>query len=192
MSHIFENYFNNTPGAFVQARFAESLLKTCIKYGRIAIESPKDYEARANLMWASSLAINGILSYGAEIAWSVHPMEHELSAFYDITHGVGLAILTPNWMKHVLNEKTVDKFAEYGVNVWDIDAKLDKFEIAKQAIQNTREFFNELGIPSTLRGVGIDSENLGIMAKKAASMGIDHSFMPLYEEDVLAIYKASL
>lgn len=192
MSHIFENYFNNTPGAFVQARFAESLLKTCIKYGRIAIESPKDYEARANLMWASSLAINGILSYGAEIAWSVHPMEHELSAFYDITHGVGLAILTPNWMKHVLNEKTVDKFAEYGVNVWDIDAKLDKFEIAKQAIQNTREFFNELGIPSTLRGVGIDSENLGIMAKKAASMGIDHSFIPLYEEDVLAIYKASL
>ena len=192
MSHIFENYFNNVPGAFLQARFAESLLKTCIKYGKTAIDDPENYEARANLMWASSLAINGLLSYGAGVAWSVHPMEHELSAFYDITHGIGLAILTPNWMKHVLNENTVDKFAEYGVNVWNIDAKLDRFEIAEKAIQNTREFFNQLGIPSTLREVGIGEEKFEIMAKKAASMGIDRGFVPLYEKDVLAIYQASL
>lgn len=192
MSHIFENYFNNVPGAFIQSRFAESLLKTCIKYGRIALDDPENYEARANLMWASSLAINGILSYGADVAWSVHPMEHELSAFYDITHGIGLAILTPNWMKHVLNEKTIDKFVEYGVNVWGIDEKLDRFEIAEKAIQQTREFFNELGIPSTLREVGIGEEKLEIMANKAATMGIDHGFMPLYADDVLAIFKASL
>lgn len=119
-------------------------------------------------------------------------MEHELSAFYDITHGIGLAILTPNWMKHILNEKTVDQFAEYGVNVWEIDANLDKFEIANQAIQNTREFFNELGIPSKLRSVGIDGEKLEIMAKKAASMGLEYAFSPLSAEDVLAIFKASL
>ncbi len=192
MSHILENYFTNVKGAFIQARFCESLLKTCIKYGKMAMEDPANYEARANLMWASSLGINGILSDGAEVAWSVHPIEHELSAFYDITHGIGLAILTPNWMKHVLSAKTVDQFAEYGVNVWDIDKNLDKFEIANKAIQNTRDYFNELGIPSTLHEVGIGEEKLEIMAKKAATMGIDHGFMPLSADDVLAIYKASL
>jgi butanol dehydrogenase len=192
MSHIFENYFTNVKGAFIQARFCESLLKTCIKYGRIAMETPNNYEARSNLMWASSLAINGLLSDGAEVAWCVHPMEHELSAFYDITHGIGLAILTPNWMKYVLNDNTVDQFAEYGVNVWEIDANLDKFEIANQAIESTREFFNEMGIPSKLRSVGIDDEKLEIMAKKAASMGLENAFSPLSAEDVLAIYKASL
>lgn len=194
MSHIFEVYFNSVPGTFIQARFAESLLKTCIQYGRIAVHDPKNYEARANLMWASSLAINGILSYGAGVAWSVHPMEHELSAFYDITHGVGLAILTPNWMTYVLNkdQKTVDRFVEYGVNVWGIDAGQDKFEIAKQAIQKTREFFTELGIPATLREVGIGEEKLEIMARKAASMDLQYAYVPLDEKDVLAIYKASL
>jgi alcohol dehydrogenase YqhD (iron-dependent ADH family) len=192
MSHIFECYFNNVPGAFVQARFAESLLKTCIKYGPIAIEQPKNYEARANLMWASSLALNGLLGYGADVAWCVHPMEHELSAFYDITHGVGLAILTPNWMKHVLNDKTVAKFVEYGVNVWGIDSNLDSYEIANRAIESTREFFNELGIPSKLKSLGIGTENLEDMAKKSASMGLENSFSPLYYEDVLAIYQASL
>ena len=79
----------------------EAVLKTCIKYGPVAMENPEDYEARANLMWASSLAINGLLSYGSDVQWCVHPMEHELSAFYDITHGDGLAILTPVWMDYV-------------------------------------------------------------------------------------------
>lgn len=192
MSHTFENYFTNVPGAFIQARFCESLLKSCIKYGKIAYNDPTNYEARANLMWSSSLAINGLVSYGAEVNWSVHPMEHELSAFYDITHGVGLAILTPNWMAYILNDTTVDQFVEYGVNVWDIDRNLDKYAIAKQAIQNTRNYFNELGIPSTLREVGIGEENLEIMAKKAASMGLDQAFVPLNADDVLAIFKASL
>jgi alcohol dehydrogenase YqhD (iron-dependent ADH family) len=192
MSHIFENYFTNVKGAFIQARFSESLLKTCIQYGKIAIDDPTNYEARANLMWASSLAINGILPSGAAVAWSVHPMEHELSAFYDITHGVGLAILTPNWMKHVLNEQTVGQFVQYGVNVWGIDPTLPPFEIANKAIQNTRDYFNQLSIPSTLREVGIGEEKLEIMAKKAASMGINQGFVPLTADDVLAIYKASL
>lgn len=194
MSHIFEVYFNRVPGTFIQARFAEGLLKTCIKYGKIAVNDPHNYEARANLMWASSLAINGILSYGAGVAWSAHPMEHELSAFYDITHGVGLAILTPNWMTYVLehDKSTVDRFAEYGINVWGIREDLDKMEIAKQAIQKTRDFFTEIGIPSTLREVGIGEENLEIMAKKAASMGLENAYYPLDEKDVLAIYKASL
>ncbi|HAG44342.1 MAG TPA: NADH-dependent alcohol dehydrogenase, partial [Clostridium sp.] len=104
MSHIFEVYFTPTKTAFLQNRMAEALLKTVFHYGPIAFNEPENYEARANLMWASSLAINGLLSYGKDTNWSVHDMEHELSAFYDITHGVGLGILTPVWMEYILND----------------------------------------------------------------------------------------
>lgn len=192
ISHICENYFNNTPSAYVQAGFAETLLRSCFRYGKIAYQDPANYEARANLMWTSSLAINGILNLGCPVAWCVHPMEHELSAFYDITHGEGLAILTPNWMEYVLSDKTVDRFVQYGVNVWGIDSSLEKFDIAHKAIEKTRAFFQELNIPSTLREVGIGEEKLEIMAKKAASMGLEHAYVPLDEKDVLAIYRASL
>ena len=115
---------------------AEALLKTVIHFGVIAIDEPDNYEARANLMWSSSWAINDTLTWGKPVAWTIHPMEHELSAYYDITHGAGLAILTPYWMEYVLSDKTVDKFAQYGVNVWDIDKNMDKYDIAKEA-----EFF---------------------------------------------------
>ena len=192
MSHIFETYFNNTKGAYVQARFAESLLKTCIRYGKIAVQKPDDYEARANLMWASSLAINGLLSSGGSVAWSVHPMEHELSAFYDITHGIGLAILTPHWMEYVLSDKTVGKFAEYGENVWDLPHAADPYETAHAAIEKTRGYFASLGIPTTLREVGIGEEKLEIMAQRAAEKDLEHGDVPLNAEDVLKIYRAAL
>lgn len=191
MSHIFEAYFNNVPGAFTQSRIAEALLKTCIHYGPVALEQPENYEARANLMWVSSLAINGLIGCGAPVGWTVHPMEHELSAFYDITHGVGLAILTPHWMKYVLNENTVGKFVEYGVNVWGIDAGLDRFEIANRAIAETAAFFKKLGIPATLREVGIGGENLEVMARKSVAC-MSNGFVPLRAEDVLAIFRAAL
>lgn len=191
MSHTFENYFNNVEGAYLQNRIAESILKTCIKYGPIAMENPENYEARANLMWASSLAINGMLSYGAGVEWSVHGMEHELSAFYDITHGEGLAILTPFWMDYVLSEKNVDKFVEYGVNVWGIDPNLDKMEIGKESIERTRKFFKEMKLPQTLRAVGIGDENLKTMADKLGKR-YKEAFVPLTTEDVFSIYEAAL
>ncbi|MDQ7094653.1 iron-containing alcohol dehydrogenase [Desulfosporosinus sp. PR] len=191
MSHIFEHYFNNVQGAYVQNRLAEGLLKTCIHYGPIAYNEPENYEARANLMWVSSLAIDGITWRGNDVATSVHPMEHELSAYYDITHGVGLAILTPHWMKYVLNDKTLDRFVEYGVNVWGIDPALDKFAIAGKAIEKTADFFRALEIPATLREVGIDDAHLEIMAEKAAK-GMKKAFYPLTSHDVLNIFRAAL
>ncbi len=191
MSHVFEEYFERSEGAFLQNRMAEAILKTCIKYGKIAVESPEDYEARANLMWASSLALNGLMHYGKVGSWSVHPMEHELSAFYDITHGVGLAILTPHWMKYVLDETSVDKFVEYGVNVWDIDKNQDKYVIAKQAIQKTREYFLSLEIPMSLREVGIEEEKLEVMARQATRFGDIKGYKTLSAEAVLEIFKAA-
>ena len=192
ISHIFEVYFSNTKEAYVQNRMAEAMLKTCINYGTIALREPENYEARANLMWTSSLAINGLLSYGKVTEWSVHAMEHELSAYYDITHGVGLAILTPHWMKYALNESTLDKFVEYGVNVWDIDKNRDKYEIANEAIEKTREYFTLLGIPSSLREVGINEEKLEEMANQATRRGTLGNFRVLEAEDVLNIFRAAL
>jgi alcohol dehydrogenase YqhD (iron-dependent ADH family) len=192
ISHIFEVYFSSTKEAYLQNRMAEAMLKTCINYGEIAIKEPENYEARANLMWTSSLAINGLLSYGKVTEWSTHGMEHELSAYYDITHGVGLAILTPHWMKYILNEETLEKFVEYGVNVWGIDAKVDKYEIANKAIDKTREYFISLGIPSSLREVGINEEKLEEMAKQATRRGKLGNFRALDAEDVLSIFKAAL
>ncbi|MBU5255115.1 iron-containing alcohol dehydrogenase [Tissierella praeacuta] len=194
MSHTFEEYFSNEKGAYLQDRLAEAILKTCIKYGGIAIDEPQNYEARANLMWASSLAINGLLGYGKDSLWSVHPLEHELSAYYDITHGVGLAILTPHWMEYVLDEDNLWKFVEYGINVWNIDSNFDDMKIAKLAIEKTSQFFKSLGIPMSLKEVGIDEGKLEIMAKDVIEYkeGPVGNFKPLDYKDVLSIYKKAL
>lgn len=192
MSHTFENYFNNTDGAFLQARIAEGILKTVIKYAPVAVKHPDDYEARANLMWASSLAINGLISYGESTAWTVHPMEHELSAFYDITHGAGLALLTPYWMEYILSEKTAGKFAEYGVNVWGLDPAGGPMAVAKEAIGKTRAFFLSIGMPSHLKDLGIDETHFDAMSEKAANGGLENAFVPLTKEDVKKIYTMAL
>ena len=190
ISHICENYFTNVKNADVQARFAEGLLKNCFKYGPVALEEPDNYDARANLMWTASMAINGMIQYGAEVAWCVHPMEHELSAFYDITHGEGLAILTPHWMEFALNDDTAYKFADYARNVWDV-VNDDDMAAAKEGIACTREYFKKMGLPQTLTDVGIDKEYFDIMAQKAAD-GCKGSFVPLSKEDIVSIYEAAL
>ena len=192
MSHTFENYFSMDEGAYVQKRMAEGLLKTMIHYGPIALAHPDDYDARANLMWAASHAINGLVGDGCSPAWCVHPMEHELSAFYDITHGEGLAILTPTWMEHVLSADTVALFATYGRNVWGLTGTEDE-AVAREAIVRTREFFTQtMHMPATLREVGItDEKNFEVMAQKAAN-GCKGSFVPLSKDDIVEIYRAAL
>lgn len=193
MSHVLENYFKADEGTFIQDRFAEGLLKACIKYCPIALEKPDDYEARANLMWASTMALNGLIGAGKGGSWSCHPIEHELSAYYDITHGVGLAIVTPRWMRYILSDKTVDKFVQYAVNVWDIENKGDKFDIANKAIDKTEEFFKKIKIPMTLTEINIDSSKFEIMAEKAVKFGhLDNAYVKLNKEDVVNILKACL
>lgn len=188
ISHILEVYFSKETDFYLNDRFCEALLKTAIHYGKIAIDEPENYEARANLMWTSSLAINDMIASGKACAWSVHPMEHELSAFFDITHGVGLAILTPAWMEFVLSEATVDKFVEYAKNVFDIPVEgRDKFSVAHDAIEATRNVFIEMGIPTRLSEVGIKEDTLETMANK---LDIPDAYVPLTSQDVLAIYKA--
>ena len=192
LSHLMEQYFDTTPGTEMLDNIAEALMRTVIDNLPVALSEPTNYDARANLMWASSWALNGLLRSGKSGVWSCHPMEHELSAFYDITHGVGLAILTPRWMKHVLNEKTEPYFTRFGKNVWRLQGTAT--EIAHASIQKTYDFLAGLNIPMTLPEVGIDSEKLSEMAELA----VQHSqietkaFVPLSVKDVHDIYSDSM
>lgn len=191
ISHVLEVYFNNNKGAYLQSRFAEAVLKTCIEYGHRAYNTPDDYEARANLMWAGSWAINGLLTKGAPVGWSCHAMEHELSAYYDIVHGEGLAILVPHWLRHMLKEENLWKYVEYGVNVWGIDPSLPEMEIADKAIEATADYFKAMNLPSTLREVGIDESKFDVMAKRAGA-GLKKAFVAMDADDVKEIYRKSL
>ena len=190
MSHIIEVYFNMNQDLYMLDCFMEGLMKTIIKYAPVAIKEPENYEARANLMWTSSWAINGFVDGGKQLAWSCHPMEHELSAIYDITHGLGLAILTPRWMKYCLDETTVSKYVQFGVNVFGIDASLEPMQIANLAIEKLSDFlFNTLGLKSTLPEVGIDETHFAVMARKSVGGGTLHGFKPLQQADVEQIFK---
>jgi alcohol dehydrogenase YqhD (iron-dependent ADH family) len=192
-SHLMENYFNATPGTDVQDGVAEGLMKTVIHNLPIALKEPDNYDARANLMWASTLALNGLTGSGKTGTWSCHAMEHELSAFYDITHGIGLAILTPRWMAHILNETTLPKFARFAKEVWGIQ-ETNQEVAAKKGMQALYDFFLANGVPMTLPEVGIETEK---DFEQMAQQAVAHStiskaaFVPLQQADVVQIYQAA-
>lgn len=192
-SHILEVYFAPDKGLDMVDGFMESMLRSVVKYAPIAMAEPCNYEARANLMWASSWAINGFVAAGKSHAWSCHPMEHELSAIYDITHGLGLAILTPRWMKHCLSEKTVGRFAQYAVNVFGVNADMPPMDAAIEGIKRTEKFlFETLGLDDTFTKVGIGEENLALMANKACGGGVLPAFVLLSAQDIESIFRACL
>ncbi len=193
MSHVLENYFNSNTGVYLQSGICESILKTCIKYAPIALKEPSNYEARSNIMWASTLALNGLCKAGKTGGWTCHPIEHELSAFYDITHGVGLAILTPRWMRYILSKYTVDKFVDYAVNVWGFAPEEDKYALANKGIDATEKFFSDCGIPMNLGKLGIDDSLIEKMSHAVVThRDLSIAYVPLKEEDVLNILKMCL
>lgn len=190
MSHIMEVYFNMEQDLYILDCFMEGMMRTIIKYAPIAMREPENYEARANLMWTSSWAINGFVNGGKQQAWSCHPMEHELSAIYDITHGLGLAILTPRWMEYCLDESTVSKYVQFGVNVFGINEKQDSMTIAKQSIEKLSDFlFGTLGLKRTFTEVGIRAEDFPVMARKACGNDVLPGFKPLAQEDIERIFE---
>lgn len=193
MNHVMEQYFSEDT-TLLNDGFCEAELKSLMENTKIALENPEDYRARAELMLCCTYGCNGILSLGNSASgWPCHGMEHALSAYYDITHGEGLAILTPRWMRHILSDKTVDRFVKYGVNVFGIDSSLDKYEIADQAIEATYKFFESIGIPMHLREVGIDESRIEEMAHHiAVNEGLENAYVPLTEKDIVEILKASL
>ncbi len=194
MAHIFDVfYFTFMNKIDMIDRIMEEVLRTVVKFGPIAIKNPNNYEARANLMWASSWALNGFLSSGGYQAATNHDMEHELSAFYDITHGHGLAILIPRWLEYILDESTAPQIKKFGVNVFGVDSELEDIAGAKVAINRLSDFyFNKLGLQSRLSDLGISNENFELMAEKACRGESIKGFKELKPKDVLAIFKNSL
>lgn len=190
LSHILEVYFSPNNDLYMLDRCLEAMMKTVIKFTPIALNKPDDYEARANLMWTSSWAINEFSKTGKTHEWSCHPMEHELSALYDITHGLGLAILTPRFLKYCLNEQNVDKYVQFGVNVFDIDKALPKMEIANLAIDKLSSFlFEDLKLDSTFTQVKIKQEDFPLMAQKACEGGTIKGFVELTASDIEKIFE---
>ena len=193
MNHIMEQYFCGD-STLLNDGFMEGGLKSLMVNGKKCIEDPEDYTARAEMMLCCTYGCNQIYALGNSYSgWPCHGMEHALSAYYDITHGEGLAIITPRWMKHILNEKTVDRFVKYGVNVFGINPDQDRFEIANQAIDETYKFFESIGIPMHLKDVGIDESRIDEMAHHVAeNEGLDKAWAPLMEKDIAEIFRASL
>ena len=185
MSHIFEQYMVDGTN-MVSESLCEGILRTVVKFGKIAYDNGDDYTARANLMWASSLACNGICALGSDMAaWVCHAIEHELSAFYDITHGEGLAILTPQVMRYTLNDRTKARYAAFARRVFNISENDDKLA-AESGINALEEFFASIGLPKTLPEVGItDDKHFKEMSEHACKCFPLHlAFDPLTPDDV--------
>ncbi len=193
MNHTMEQYFV-ADSTLLNDGFCESMLRSLMANARKCLENPEDYTARAEMMLCCTYGCNGILALGNSYSgWPCHAIEHALSAYYDITHGEGLAIITPRWMKHILSEKTIDRFVKYGVNVFGIDASLPKQKIAEKAIDETYRFFESINIPMHLHEVGIDDSRIDEMAHHiAVNEGLEHAYVPLAEQDIKDILMASL
>lgn len=193
INHIMEQYFCGDH-IMMNDAFMEGAIKSLMKNVRIVLEDPENYEARAEIFYATTLGCNGIYSLGnSESGWPMHAIEHALSGHYDINHGEGLAIVTPRWMKHILSEKTIERFVSFGTGVFGIDPALPEMEIAEKAIKAIHDFYREIGLPMTLREVGIDGSRIDEMAHHiAVNEGLENAWAPLYEEDIAAILRDCL
>lgn len=168
-------------------------MRTVVKWTPVAMREPENYEARANLMWASSMALNMILDGGSVHGAACHMMEHELSAYYDITHGHGLAILTPRWLSYILNEQTAPAIARLGVKVFGLSENENAMEGAKKAIHALSDFcFQTLGLKAQLSDLNIDETYFKAMAEHACGGGTISGPKELAPVDVEKIYKLCL
>jgi len=192
-SHVVEVYFNLNRDLDMFDCVMESIMRTVLKYAPIALADPTDYEARANLMWSAPWAINGLTVGSKKQSWSSHKIEHQLSAYYPITHGEGIAIIMINWLKYCLNEKTVHKYAQFGKNVFSIQAERSEMAIALESISRLETFcFETLKLRRHLSDLGVGTDYFSEMANKACFSTAINGFITLKPEDVEAILQMSL
>ena len=196
MAHIFERYFTNTPEVEVSDRLCEALLLTMIKETPRVIENPQNYDARANMIWAGTIAHNDICGVGHVQDWASHSIEHELSAEYDCAHGAGLAVIFPAWMKYVYKHD-INRFVRMAVNVWG--CKLNEAnpeETALEGIACVKAFWKSIGMPTSFAEVGAKEEDIPKLAAKCFDEinGDDHigNFVQLKKNDIECIYRNAL
>lgn len=192
MVHVFEQYFSTVEGTYLQDRMCDAVIKTCINYAPVVLRDPKNYEARANIMWAGTIGLNGLLAYGRVGDWASHMIEHAVSAFDDVTHGAGLAVISPYWMKKVMNETNLKKFTALGHNVWNIDdSSMNEHETAIETVNRFSAFFTSIGLPSSLEELGVKKDSLPAMAESVVENGPVGNFCSLSGGDVLSILENS-
>lgn len=190
-AHVVERYFTNTTNVTITDNLCLGVMNAIYTCGRKYINDVTNYDLAAEVMWAASMAHNGILDPGRLTDWSSHAMEHSLSAYYDISHGGGLAVIIPAWMKYVYKHNPAI-FAKYAEAVFGVEKQGTNEEKALLGIQKTIEFFESLGLPTKLSAYNIEEAKFEEMAKHACVFGPIGNFVKLHEEDIVKIYKSAL
>jgi len=190
MAHVFERYFTNTTEVEVTDRLCEAVLLTMIKETPRVIADPDNYQARANIMWAGTVAHNGIVGVGRTQDWNSHGIEHELSALYDCAHGAGLAVIMPAWMEFVYKHNVM-RFAQVAVRVWGCPMDYENPEnTALEGILCFRHFLRSIGMPINFAELGAHEEDIPALVDKfGIGSGKTGGFVPLSAEDVASIYR---
>lgn len=183
MAHIMERYFSNTPDCEVTDRLCEGLLISIINEAPKVMNNPEDYQARANTMWAGTLAHNGVCGTGRQEEWTCHAMEHEISAIYGIAHGAGLAVVFPAWLEYV-SQFNSGKVEQFGKRVFGVDS-------APEAISSLRRFYKSIGMPLTMPELGIEHPDIKLMNEKLhrAKGAVIGNYVPLDAIATARIYE---
>lgn len=193
LMHTMERYFVSGDTMEITDTMAEALMRTVIKYSLVLEKEPDNYEARAEIMWASSLSHNGLTGCGASgVDFVTHGLEHEIGGLYDVAHGAGLAALWGSWARYVYKE-CLHRFYRFAIQVMGVKEEDSKEDVALKGIEAVEEFFRKIHMPTSMAELGIKptEEELKLMAHKCsvASGGKKGSAKVLKEEDMLAIYK---
>jgi alcohol dehydrogenase YqhD (iron-dependent ADH family) len=189
MAHVFERYFTNTKEVEITDRLCEAVLLTMIKETPRVIENPDNYEARANIMWAGTVAHNDIVGVGRSQDWNSHGIEHELSGLYDCAHGAGLAVIMPAWMEYVMNHNVM-RFAQMATRLWGIPMNFENPEVtAKAGICAFRRFLHDIGMPINFEELGAKEEDIPVLVEKLGiGNGKRGGFVELDAKAVTEIY----
>ncbi len=188
MIHICERYFSNTEEVEITDRLCEAVLKTMIYEAPRIIEDPNNYEARANIMWAGMLAHNNVCGVGRVQDWASHHIEHELSAMYDVTHGAGLAVITPAWMRYVLKINP-HKLVQFATRVWEIEPQETDEATALKGIEAFEAFLKKIGMPLTFEEIGAKEKDIDRMTEKLlGNRKTEGNYVKLASDDVKKIY----
>ena len=195
MMHTMERYFTNGGNMEITDSMAEGLLRTVKANALILAKDPKNYDARAEVMWAGSLAHNGLTGCGNDGGdFMTHMLEHEMGGLYDVAHGAGLAAIWGSWARYVY-KNCLPRFKRYAINVMGVEPTGTDEEIALKGIEAMEDFYRSINMPTNMRELGISptDDELKTMAHKCAVGvgGASGSAMVLHEEDMLAIFKAS-
>lgn len=193
MAHVFERYFTNTKEVEITDRLCEAVLLTMIKETPRVIADPNLYEARANIMWAGTVAHNDIIGVGRDQDWNSHGIEHELSGLYDCAHGAGLAVIMPAWMEYVCSHDVL-RFAQMAVRVWGCEMNFENpEETARQGIHSFRIFLHNIGMPINFAELGAKEEDIPVLVEKfGLGDGKTGGFVSLSSEDVADIYRIAV